>query len=496
MDIYRVYTKKRSEFGRPLYFTDRPTEIIADIRPNIRLSRNYNVSKSVQCGVQNVQKFAEHWVNTIPFETEHQGINHVKGGWPKDIDPINVDQTARFLKRIEKDENYISTILSLGKLVEHTIKQNNTINIYEDYFTNVESNVVEEMPYVRTLNTFRDPQNPQRTANHISWCGNGGEKLAVAYCNLEFQSNTKDLSNDSYIWDIEYSSEPDYILKPISSLVCVEFNTKDAHQLVGGCYNGQVCIFDTRKSNAPVEQSIIENSHRDPVYKTIWLHTKLETEFFSASTDGKIFWWDTRRLSEPIDTLILDIDKKDRIENSYGAMSLDYEPTMPMKFMVGTEQGSIVACNRKGQTNADKIGHVYAGHSGPVCKSVGSTRGAQYAILTPIGANSTCYPGILCDGTETSFHDCKYQRSQTTITTSDLFAIITRCIVDGGFSSWSDWSTCTKSCGNGESTRSRTCTQPSPSILEPELNSINSSLNGMNCTGDYTQVKTCNKQKC
>ncbi|CAF3673894.1 unnamed protein product [Adineta steineri] len=343
MDIYRVYTKKRSEFGRPLYFTDRPTEIIADIRPNIRLSRNYNVSKSVQCGVQNVQKFAEHWVNTIPFETEHQGINHVKGGWPKDIDPINVDQTARFLKRIEKDENYISTILSLGKLVEHTIKQINTIDIYEDYFTNVESNVVEEMPYVRTLNTFRDPQNPQRTANHISWCGNGGEKLAVAYCNLEFQSNTKDLSNDSYIWDIEYSSEPDYIL--------TDFFT---------------CIFDTRKGNAPVEQSLIENSHRDPVYKTIWLHTKLETEFFSASTDGKIFWWDTRRLSEPVETLILDIDRKGRIENSYGAMSLDYEPTMPMKFMVGTEQGSIVACNRKGQTNADKIGHVYAGHSGPV----------------------------------------------------------------------------------------------------------------------------------
>ncbi|CAF4145298.1 unnamed protein product, partial [Adineta steineri] len=204
------------------------------------------------------------------------------------------------------------------------------------------------------------------TANHISWCGNGGEKLAVAYCNLEFQSNTKDLSNDSYIWDIEYSSEPDYILKPISSLVCIEFNTKDKNQLIAGCYNGQVCIFDTRKGGVPVEQSLIENSHRDPVYKTIWLHTKLETEFFSASTDGKIFWWDTRRLSEPVETLILDIDKKGRIENSYGAMSLDYEPTMPMKFMVGTEQGSIVACNRKGQTNADKIGHVYAGHAGPV----------------------------------------------------------------------------------------------------------------------------------
>lgn len=30
-------------------------------------------------------------------------------------------------------------------------------------------------------------------------------------------------------------------LKPISPLVCIEFNPKDTHVLVGGCYNGQVC---------------------------------------------------------------------------------------------------------------------------------------------------------------------------------------------------------------------------------------------------------------
>ncbi|UJR16349.1 hypothetical protein I4U23_003254 [Adineta vaga] len=131
-----------------------------------------------------------------------------------------------------------------------------------------------------------------------------------------------------------------------------------------------------------------------------------------------------------------------------------------------------------------------------VCKTIGSDRGAQYAILTSVGANSTCYPGILCDGTETNFHECKYERSLTATNTNDLFAIITRCIIDGGFSPWSEWSTCTKSCDTGEQTRSRTCTQPSPSILESEFHSLNSSLVGRNCTGDYTQVKTCNEQIC
>ncbi len=45
-------------------------------------------------------------------------------------------------------------------------------------------------------------------------------------------------------------------------------------------------------------------------------------------------------------------------------------------------------------------------------------------------------------------------------------------------------------------TRSRTCTDPSPSVPEPETIVDDLSLAGMNCTGDYTQVKTCNEQPC
>lgn len=68
--------------------------------------------------------------------------------------------------------------------------------------------------------------------------------------------------------------------------------------------------------------------------------------------------------------------------------------------------------------------------------------------------------------------------------------------VDGGFSPWSEWSVCTKTCGTGQTTRSRTCTDPSPSIPEPETVVDDVSMGGLNCTGDYTQVKTCNEQTC
>ncbi|XP_045181648.2 uncharacterized protein LOC123540580 isoform X2 [Mercenaria mercenaria] len=55
---------------------------------------------------------------------------------------------------------------------------------------------------------------------------------------------------------------------------------------------------------------------------------------------------------------------------------------------------------------------------------------------------------------------------------------------DVGWSLWENWGSCTNSCGSGVRTRSRSCTNPSPS------------LTGRSCTGDYTDVSTCNRKAC
>ena len=44
------------------------------------------------------------------------------------------------------------------------------------------------------------------------------------------------------------------------------------------------------------------------------------------------------------------------------------------------------------------------------------------AVLNIIRHNSTCYPGIVCDGTEKSFYDCKYDPTQATAKNRDLSA--------------------------------------------------------------------------
>jgi hypothetical protein len=65
MDMQYVYTKKRSEFGRQVHFTERAVDIIADIQPNPELLQDYIPRNPVETGVQNVREFSEHWVRNF-----------------------------------------------------------------------------------------------------------------------------------------------------------------------------------------------------------------------------------------------------------------------------------------------------------------------------------------------------------------------------------------------------------------------------------------------
>ncbi|KAJ8390760.1 hypothetical protein AAFF_G00101400 [Aldrovandia affinis] len=358
MEIVYVYTKRRSEFGRQCNFSDRPAELHVDILPDPSLAANFIERDPCDVPLQCSQEMSEHEVNTERYESESRGINHAEGGWPKDVNPQEMEQTIRYRKKVEKDENYVNTIMQLGSHMEHCIKQNNAIDIYQEYFEeDEEMEECEEQPSAKTINIFRDPNEIKRTATSLSWHPDASRKLAVAYSTLEFQRATPDMSLDSYIWDIENPNKPDMTVKPVSPLVCLEYNPKDSHILRTGT---------PAKEASPWRCQLFEHSHRDPVFKVIWLQSKTGTDAFSASTDGQVLWWDIRKLSEPTERLVLDPSRKGNLDNALGAISLEFETTMPTKFMVGTEQGLVVSCNRKAKTPAEKIVCTYSGHHGPI----------------------------------------------------------------------------------------------------------------------------------
>lgn len=98
----------------------------------------------------------------------------------------------------------------------------------------------------------------------------------------------------------------------------------------------------TSKETLPFSTSVIEKSHHDPVYEVFWINSKTGNQCVSVSTDGQMLWWDTRRLSEPTDSLQLCTDVKAQGQ-ILGGSSLEYNSEAgPSKYLVGTEQGVVL----------------------------------------------------------------------------------------------------------------------------------------------------------
>jgi dynein intermediate chain 2 len=315
---------------------------------------------------------AEHEVNTDSVVHRSQGLKHAEGGWPENVDGTEAEQVERYLKKASKDAKIKSTMVNLGFVVDTCLRQNNTVDIYEEYFKGEEVDHSAEPPSARGLAVFRDPNATKRTACKIHWHPEG-TKVAVAYSVLQFQDPRMmggRLPMKSYIWSLANPNAPERTLIPQSPLMCLRYHHKLTDVLVGGCYNGLVCVFDSRASSAAVltadKTSEVETSHHDPVYDAFWIQSKSNSTFASVSTDGQLMMWEMRNLSRPLDDVY---ELKDSAGRLLGGSSLEYNPEANGKFLVGTEQGGMVLVNTKKKGGKDTVKVFDTGaakHHGPV----------------------------------------------------------------------------------------------------------------------------------
>lgn len=334
---------------------------------------DYVTKNPVFTTVDTTALMAEHEVNTDRVLRRNFGMRHFEGGWPENVDGTEADQVDRYLKRANKDAKFKATAQALGALVEGAVKQNNCADIYEEYFDALELDLSSEPPSARGTAVFRDPAPVKRSATAISWHPEG-TRIAVAYSVLKFQDERTGgarLPPSSYIWDVTNPNAPIIELSPPSPLVSLRFNMKTPDILCGGSYNGLVHVFDVKKPRAVViSSSSIDRSHYDPVYDTFWIQSKTNNQFVSVSTDGRMLFWDTRKLSEPTDEVSL----SDGAGRVLGGSSMEYNVEAgPAKYLVGTEQGVVLSANMKkkggGKGDAGLIAAMDMGpgkHHGPI----------------------------------------------------------------------------------------------------------------------------------
>ena len=101
----------------------------------------------------------------------------------------------------------------------------------------------------------------------------------------------------------------------------------------------------------------------------------------------------------------------------------------------------------------------------------------------------------LAKGFETSIASCRssdtsLQNKKTIKKCTKIQKKMTKCgyscaaPVDGGWSNFGDWSTCSETCGGGSQTRTRSCNNPSPTD------------SGAQCVGENSESQPCNTGGC
>lgn len=94
----------------------------------------------------------------------------------------------------------------------------------------------------------------------------------------------------------------------------------------------------------------------------------------------------------------------------------------------------------------------------------------------------TCsYAWHIEDGGQATCVDGKRNGDETEV---DCGGSCPDCVVNGGWSDFGPWSTCSASCGAGSMTATRTCTNPAPAN------------GGSDCVGRPSLDKECNKEEC
>lgn len=363
------YSKLRKDFGKQPLFQSVPPQLLDSIPPDVKEQKLYTLRNPVHRHVQATMPQSIHDINTKPLVTHEQGINHTEGGWPREVHVYNEEHIHRHRRRVMHEDNYVHAVMSLNSTVQHYINQNNAIDMYQTYFSEMDTQEPVEKYNIRVANEFRDPFH--RPISCVVWTNETQSKLAVSYCDKTLSTTSSDHKiNTCYLWDTCIQNEPAHTLEPSHSCWQLACSPKEPEILIGGLENGTVCIFDIREGTKPVSDSSVYNSHRGPVTSLLFGHSRSQTEFFTGSPDGQCLWWDGRNLSKPIDQLSMSIKipagEKPNLSNAEGVSVLEFNHGLPTKFLCGTESGYVINVNRMGREHFEKMSSYYDAHFGPV----------------------------------------------------------------------------------------------------------------------------------
>lgn len=351
-----VYTKERRKFGIQCIFVEESKRIF-NLPTDHEILDHHVARNTIDANTQKAAEYALIEVNTSDKTFRSNGMNHTEGGWPKDINILDEEQTMRYKKRLEREDKYDTSLKKLCEPMTRTICENNAVNIFQKYFPDGDGQDVNCVDFsMNVIRQFNCPASKNVVANRIHFNPKLSDEMVVSISHADFPHSTDEIL-ESYVWKIELSNQPLLVLNSDSVLVQLEYNSKDSFIIAGGRFNGTVCLYDTRAGGDIQERSVREYSHKDAINSLLWSQSKQNTEFFTGSSDGHVMWWDTRKMTEPYENYTCDlvIDENPDKKMKLGCSVLEFTYSMPSRFMLGTDNGFIFGGNKRGMSQAERF---------------------------------------------------------------------------------------------------------------------------------------------
>lgn len=92
----KTFSKKVKRTGLPIDFGDRKAQIDAQVRFKPNVAKDFLILNPQQKRIQNSQIFNESSSQTPIIAFKEHGMNHVEGGWPKEMDLNEASQVNRY----------------------------------------------------------------------------------------------------------------------------------------------------------------------------------------------------------------------------------------------------------------------------------------------------------------------------------------------------------------------------------------------------------------
>ncbi|CAH1391423.1 unnamed protein product [Nezara viridula] len=367
IDTAFSYVKTRNCFGRPTsHFKAIGPVSVLEKKPDMALKQSFLKRYPVPRSCQTDFGYSIHDLLTFKINYFEATIG------PKSKDDFDTESATRMRKKMMKEETLLQNMPAIQRKAERCCMQSSAINIYENYFEPPTWDEPEEYAVIelRKIDKYEDfIDAPPRPVQSIAIEPFDGLEMAAAYSYLTYRKRDFITDCQCYIWNFEDTTKPLMTLEPTVPVTRLNYNPKLPQMLLGGLMTGQLCYWDLRASTTPAAFSGLHTTFREPPSGALWVHSKTGFDCFATSPDGQVIWYDVRYFDKPIESLILDFHAKDQapsLANTVGVSTLEFEPTIPTRFMLGLETGNVLIGNRKGKTLQEKFSQPYYAFPAPV----------------------------------------------------------------------------------------------------------------------------------